>query len=589
MLEMPEDMRSPSRGKVKGVVNYPPFETLDEPALREVRRFQVRPFGSIQETGKRIPYNSGKKDFFSKTGREAFDVFYYDFKVPGDDTPYTVMWDYSVGLVRMTPFFKCRGYSKTTPAKMLNQNPGLKDITHSITGGAIKAQGYWMPFSCAKAICATFCYKIAGALIPLFGPRFPSECIPENTSGYGRMVIDPGIVAQARRDAAAMFRAPPDMPSPRPSRSLSPLPSQRSTRMVPEQHGYYSDYDRRVLLSPYGDDTDVDCTPVPERYSRPRFPNVSPLRIPAKPPLAPASVPTPVPSPGWMAVNQHTHQPRPTTSHNHRVVSSLNEELLGLNVSATANPWLSAVPRSPTPSIGSTGRWHAFYPRPHHYQTSPSSTGFPEPPITLPPLRLNNKRRFDEVDPDTPGKNNDGDAVEGDDAYDAGSSQGGSSTPSSPVEGPMPAPPPTPASVASKTTIPSASHSELEDAGVATPSNADADGANKTPTPHPAAEHDAALMLVTMRSSSSNSSEEDNNRNSSSSNSGGGASNRSDKESPPEGTGTGSEKTEDSIRVVSRCEPAHTRSSMMLLTSSGNDGRRTWPNTRAKRRRTAGC
>lgn len=27
------------------------------------------------------------------------------------------------------------------PAKMLNMNPGLKDITHSITGGAILAQG----------------------------------------------------------------------------------------------------------------------------------------------------------------------------------------------------------------------------------------------------------------------------------------------------------------------------------------------------------------------------------------------------------------------------------------------------------------
>lgn len=27
------------------------------------------------------------------------------------------------------------------PAKMLNMNPGLKDITHSITGGAISAQG----------------------------------------------------------------------------------------------------------------------------------------------------------------------------------------------------------------------------------------------------------------------------------------------------------------------------------------------------------------------------------------------------------------------------------------------------------------
>lgn len=89
------------------------------------------------------------------------------------------------------------------PAKMLNLNPGLKEITHSITGGSITAQGtvitlprrsnlanpfcpgYWMPYRCAKAVCATFCYHIAGALIPLFGESFPSECIPPTLPSLG--------------------------------------------------------------------------------------------------------------------------------------------------------------------------------------------------------------------------------------------------------------------------------------------------------------------------------------------------------------------------------------------------------------------
>lgn len=31
--------------------------------------------------------------------------------------------------------------SQTAPAKMLSMNPGLKEITHSITGGALAAQG----------------------------------------------------------------------------------------------------------------------------------------------------------------------------------------------------------------------------------------------------------------------------------------------------------------------------------------------------------------------------------------------------------------------------------------------------------------
>lgn len=68
------------------------------------------------------------------------------------------MWDYNIGLVRTTHLFKCLDYPKvclqyclrlvsmlteyqTTPAKMLNSNEGLRDICHSITGGALAAQG----------------------------------------------------------------------------------------------------------------------------------------------------------------------------------------------------------------------------------------------------------------------------------------------------------------------------------------------------------------------------------------------------------------------------------------------------------------
>ena len=58
----------------------------------------------------------------------------------------------------MTPFFKCLGYPKVTcvtatqqnsiadslqtkPSQMLDKNPGLRDITPSITGGSVSAQG----------------------------------------------------------------------------------------------------------------------------------------------------------------------------------------------------------------------------------------------------------------------------------------------------------------------------------------------------------------------------------------------------------------------------------------------------------------
>ncbi|KAM0416072.1 hypothetical protein ACHAPD_004987 [Fusarium lateritium] len=136
-----KDANSLAKSKLRGQVRFSPHEHLDEVALQEIRRHRVTPFGNIHETCLHIPYNSGKKDFFEKTGRESFEVFKYEFVSLENGTEYAVMWDYNIGLVRMTPFFKCRGYGKTIPAKMLGLNPGLKEITHSITGGSIAAQG----------------------------------------------------------------------------------------------------------------------------------------------------------------------------------------------------------------------------------------------------------------------------------------------------------------------------------------------------------------------------------------------------------------------------------------------------------------
>ncbi|KZF25189.1 hypothetical protein L228DRAFT_265664 [Xylona heveae TC161] len=190
-----------AKGKARGQVRYPPFEAVDEESASHHRRFQMFPMGHIAEYCRHIPYNSEKKSFLEKTGRESFEVFQYTFRVPGDDREYTVMWDYNVGLVRITPFFKCCKYSKTTPAKMLNSNPGLRDLCHSITGGALAAQGYWMPYDAAKAIAATFCYNIRHALTPVFGPDFLALCIHPDDPIFGRMVIDKSIIRKCTADA----------------------------------------------------------------------------------------------------------------------------------------------------------------------------------------------------------------------------------------------------------------------------------------------------------------------------------------------------------------------------------------------------
>lgn len=58
-----------------------------------------------------------------------------------------------------------------------------------------------MPYRCARAVCATFCHDIAGALIPLFGPSFPSECTPPDSPCFGEMIIEKQLVLQAATEA----------------------------------------------------------------------------------------------------------------------------------------------------------------------------------------------------------------------------------------------------------------------------------------------------------------------------------------------------------------------------------------------------
>lgn len=61
------------KSKPKGDINYPPFENIDEESKRKVVHFQVHPFGNITSSFSHIPYNSGKKDFSQKTGRERLE------------------------------------------------------------------------------------------------------------------------------------------------------------------------------------------------------------------------------------------------------------------------------------------------------------------------------------------------------------------------------------------------------------------------------------------------------------------------------------------------------------------------------------
>lgn len=74
--KIPKDAPIFSEGnKTVGRINYSPHETGDDHVLEALHRdFQVFPLGQIQKKGVRhIPYNSDKKDFLDKTGRDAFE------------------------------------------------------------------------------------------------------------------------------------------------------------------------------------------------------------------------------------------------------------------------------------------------------------------------------------------------------------------------------------------------------------------------------------------------------------------------------------------------------------------------------------
>lgn len=138
--KIPKDAAIFSKGnKTVGFVNYPPHEAGDNKALAAQHlKFRLYPERDISSEGVRhIPYNSDKKDFMEKTNRVAFEgmsffstigmsadrstVFHYRFKLPGEEKEYVVAWDYNVGLVRITPFFKSLKYSKvsTLPSRLV--------------------------------------------------------------------------------------------------------------------------------------------------------------------------------------------------------------------------------------------------------------------------------------------------------------------------------------------------------------------------------------------------------------------------------------------------------------------------------------
>jgi hypothetical protein len=205
-----------------------------------------------------------------------------------------------------------------------------------------------MPYHCAKAVCATFCHDIAGALIPLFGPEFPSLCIPRDNPRFGHMVIDPHITEASAREARRFLHcnSPYGKPlTPRRTGSISPRQSQQSLHPI-EQRVYDSEDEHRFqhrngplhAIHRPASNMDVDGCPSRQyiyQHAATAYRSAPDARL-----AVPRSAD--IQSPGWTAVNRH---------HSSYYQPPQGQEYGGGNLQSSAvalqeapSPYLSVVP-----------------------------------------------------------------------------------------------------------------------------------------------------------------------------------------------------------------------------------------------------
>lgn len=61
------------RGTIRGECRFLPDEFRDELLSAQHQQFEIYPLGNIADYPRHIPYNSEKKTFLEKTGRECFE------------------------------------------------------------------------------------------------------------------------------------------------------------------------------------------------------------------------------------------------------------------------------------------------------------------------------------------------------------------------------------------------------------------------------------------------------------------------------------------------------------------------------------
>lgn len=132
--------------------------------------------------------------------------------------------------------------------------------------GPLIQVGYWMPFEAAKAVAATFCYRIRYVLTPIFGLDFPAQCIPPGSLGFDSMHVAPMIVRKcikATQNDHGLGQGPqmesrPETPSSTGARSWTAANNRPKLLKLDSESGYGTDTD--------GSDSCIYSPQKPARY-----------------------------------------------------------------------------------------------------------------------------------------------------------------------------------------------------------------------------------------------------------------------------------------------------------------------------------
>lgn len=111
-----------------------------------------------------------------------------------------------------------------------------------------------MPFEAARAVAATFCFRIRYVLTPIFGLDFPAQCIAPGAPGYDSMHISPKIIRKCSGPVASCREVPLE------AKSTSRPETPSSAGVTAWTAANVRSKALKMFSSESGSGTDTDCS-----------------------------------------------------------------------------------------------------------------------------------------------------------------------------------------------------------------------------------------------------------------------------------------------------------------------------------------